>query len=288
MTTETKQDVAKVEQKPATVKGLLSNENVKKRFEDILNKDANGFMANLAIMVNNSAILAQCDAMTVVSAAIVSASLKLPLDPNLGFAAIVPYNNKQSDGTWKKVAQFQIMYKGLVQLAMRSGQYETIGVSEIYEGQLISENPLTSDYVFDFSKRTSNKVVGYAAYFRLSNGFHKTVYRSIDDISEHGKKYSKTFSQSNSKWKDDFDAMAKKTVLKQLLSKWGILSIEMQQATIKDQAVIQGIEENAAFDYVDNDGTTAPTEVNDPFAKAQDAEIVTEQGTLKLEGNATK
>jgi len=120
-----------------TVKSLLASENVKEKFETILKDKAAGFIANLAVMVNNSEKLKKCDPVTVVSAAIVSASLDLPLDPNLGFATIVPYDKqaqgKQAQG---KQAQFQIMYKGLVQLAMRSGQYKTINVTEIYEGEL--------------------------------------------------------------------------------------------------------------------------------------------------------
>ena len=116
-----------------TVKSLLSQDNVKAKFQEVLKEKAAGFTANLAVMVNNTAALQKLDPTSIISAAVVSASLDLPLDPNLGFAAIVPYGDK---------AQFQIMYKGLIQLAMRSGQYKTIGVTEIYEGELISENRL--------------------------------------------------------------------------------------------------------------------------------------------------
>jgi len=223
-----------------TVKSLLATENVKEKFETILKDKAAGFTANLAVMVSNSEKLKKCDPVTVVSAAIVSASLDLPLDPNLGFAAIIPYG---------KQAQFQIMYKGLVQLAMRSGQYKTINVTEIYEGELKEQNRLTGEYKFDFEGRTSEKIIGYAGYFRLINGFEKTVYWPIEKIDKHGKRFSQTYKKGEGLWKDDFDSMAKKTVLKMLISKWGILSIEMQKAVKYDQGVIKDEE----VEYVDND-----------------------------------
>lgn len=245
-----------------SVRGLLTQENVKAKFQEILKDRAAGFTANLAVMVSNSEALSKCEPMSVISAAVISASLDLPLDPNLGFAAVVPYGNK---------AQFQIMYKGLNQLAMRTGQYKTIGVSEIYEGQLESENPLTGDYVFNFDNKTSSKIIGFAAYFRLLNGFEKTVYWPVEKINAHGKKYSKSFNNINGRWKEDFEAMSRKTVLKHLLSKWGILSIEMQTAIIADQSVVRGgiDDQETSFEYVDNDKISPekiePETHTDPF-----------------------
>ena len=226
--------------KPATVKSLLANESVKAKFEAILKDKAAGFTANLAVMVSNNQALAKCDPTTIVSAAVVSASLDLPLDPNLGFAAIVPFKDK---------ATFQIMYKGLIQLAMRSGQYKTINVTEIYDGELITENRLTGEYEFDFTARASDKVIGFAAYFKLINGFEKTIYWPIEQVDKHGKRFSQTYKKGYGLWKDDFDSMAKKTVLKMLISKWGILSIEMQNAVKFDQAVIREDQP----EYVDNE-----------------------------------
>ena len=245
-----------------SVRGLLTQENVKAKFQEILKDRAAGFTANLAVMVSNSEALSKCEPMSIISAAVISASLDLPLDPNLGFAAIVPYGNR---------AQFQIMYKGLNQLAMRTGQYKTIGVSEIYDGQLESENPLTGEYVFNFSNKKSDKIVGFAAYFRLINGFEKTVYWPIEKISKHGKKYSKSFNNPNGRWKEDFEAMAQKTVLKHLISKWGILSIEMQTAIKADQSVVRGgiDDQETSFEYVDNDKISPekiePETHTDPF-----------------------
>ncbi len=240
--------------KPATVKSLLANESVKAKFEAILKDKAAGFTANLAVMVSNSQALAKCDPTTIVSAAVVSASLDLPLDPNLGFAAIVPFGNK---------ATFQIMYKGLIQLAMRSGQYKTINVTEIYDGELITENRLTGEYEFDFTARASDKVIGFAAYFKLINGFEKTIYWPIEQVDKHGKRFSQTYKKGYGLWKDDFDSMAKKTVLKMLISKWGILSIEMQNAVKFDQAVIREDEP----EYVDNEIYTWDDESGELEAK---------------------
>lgn len=235
-----------------SVKSLLSQDNVKNRFYEILKDRTSSFTANLAVMVNNNEALSKCDPMSIISSAVVSASLDLPLDPNLGFAAIVPYKSKQADGSFKDMAQFQIMYKGLNQLAMRSGQYKTIGATPIYDGQLLSENPLTSEYEFDFNIKLSEKIIGYAAYFKLINGFEKLIYWPIEKIDKHGKRFSKTYAKGFGLWKDDFESMAIKTVLKNLISKWGILSIDMQHAIKFDQAIIKDENLND-FEYEDND-----------------------------------
>ncbi len=232
---------------PATVRTLLSQGNVKQKFEEILKDRASAFTANLAVMVNNNAALSKCEPMTVISAAVVAASLDLPIDPNLGFAHIVPYGDK---------ATFMIGVKGFVQLAMRSGQYSRIGVTHIYDGQLIEENPLTGEYVFDWKAKKSEKIIGYAAYFKTINGFEKTIYWEIERIDKHGKRFSQTYKKGFGLWKDDFDAMASKTVLKALLSKWGILSTEMQNAVKFDQGVVKSVE-NAEVEYLDNDPIAA-------------------------------
>jgi recombination protein RecT len=205
-------------------------------------------------MVNNTKALAECESMSIVSAAIIAASLDLSLDPNLGYSAIVPFNDKQADGKYLKKAQFQIMYKGLIQLALRSGQYKKLGCTEIYEGQIISENPLTGDYEFDFSVK-GKAVVGYAAYFLLNTGFEKTEYWPIEKVKNHGLRFSQTFKKGFGLWKDDFDSMAKKTVLKSLISKWGALSIEVQNAVKFDQSVVKSDNSYQTFepDYIDNE-----------------------------------
>jgi recombination protein RecT len=236
-----------MENKPVqqnTLKSILSQESVKKRFEEILKSKASSFTANLAVMVNNNEMLKKCDTTSVISAAIIAASLDLSLDPNLGMAALVPFAGK---------AQFQIMYKGLIQLSIRTGQYSRIGVTEIYKGQLKSENPLTGEYEFDFSVK-SDVIIGFAAYFKLSNGFEKTEYWSIDKTKAHGKKFSQTFKKDYGLWKDDFSSMGKKTVIKSLLNTWGVKSIEMQQAIKFDQSTIKTDEtyQELEPEYIDN------------------------------------
>ena len=223
-----------------TVKSLLAQESVKERFENILKDRAAGFMANLAVVVANNDMLGKCDPVSVISAAVISASIELPVDPNFGFAAIVPYGQK---------AQFQIMYKGFVQLAIRSGQYLTINSAPIFEGELVKVDRVRGDYMFDYDKKTSDKIIGYAAYFKLINGFEKTLYMTVAEVKNHGMKYSKSFQKGFGMWVDDFDGMALKTVLKRLLNKWGILSIELKQAIMYDQAVFNNED---VFTYADN------------------------------------
>ncbi|MCM8901300.1 recombinase RecT [Caldicoprobacter algeriensis] len=256
------------------IKHLLNNVNVKKKFEEVLGYRASQFITSVANVVNGNPLLRNCDANSVLSAAMVAATLDLPVDPNLGFSYIIPYNTK--DG-YK--AQFQIGYRGLIQLALRTGQYQRINVIEVYEGQLKEFNPLTEDIVFDFTAKTSNKVIGYAAFFRLINGFEKTVYWPIEKVKAHAQRFSKTFN--NGPWKTDFDEMAKKTVLKNMLSKWGILSIEMQEAIRSDQAVIKQSEEGVEYEYVDSpyyeEEENNPT-TTDEVAQEEEVQLPWEEG----------
>lgn len=204
-----------------TIKQLMSAESVKKRFQETLGKKAPQFMASVINLVNSDTNLQKCDQMSVVSSAMVAAALDLPIDKNLGYAWVVPYGNK---------AQFQLGYKGYIQLALRTGQYRNINVIEVYEGELIKWDRLTEEIELDFEQRKSEKVIGYVGYFELINGFRKTVYWSKEDIERHRKKFSKT----GFAWKDNYDAMAMKTVIRNMLNKWGILSIEMQKAYVED------------------------------------------------------
>lgn len=217
-----------------SIKGLMDSPAVKKRFEEVLNKRAPQYMSSIVNLVNSDTNLKKCEPMSVIASCMVAATMDLPVDKNLGYAWVVPYGNK---------AQFQMGYKGYIQLALRTGQYKAINVTEIREGELISWNPLSEEVEIDFTQRKSDKVIGYAGYFKLLNGFEKTVYWSREDVEAHAKKFSKTYNFANSTWKTDFDAMAKKTVLRNLLSKWGILSIEMQNAYVADNNIVKNIEE---------------------------------------------
>lgn len=229
-----------------TLKSMLGSENVKARFQEILGKKAPGFISSILSVANSNSLLQKADPKTVMNSAVIAATLDLPINPNLGFAYIVPFGGQ---------AQFQLGYKGFVQLAMRSGQYKTINVREVFEGEIVSENKFTGEY--EFGEKTSDNIVGYMSYFKLVNGFEKFLYMSKEELEKHGKKYSQTYKRGSGLWATDFDAMAKKTCLKQLLSKYGILSIEMQRAQTFDQAVVKNdlIEDNvdeAEVEYVDN------------------------------------
>lgn len=221
-----------VAQKEAkTVKGMLETPAFKKKFEEMLGKKAAGFISSIIAVTNSSNYLMKADPATVIGAAAQAAMLDLPINQSLGFAYIVPY---------KGAAQFQLGYKGYIQLAQRSGQYVDIGAKTVYEGELEYENRLLDK--FRFGERTSDKVIGYLAYFRLTNGFEKMLYMTIDEAQAHAKKYSQNYKGGTDKWGlADFNVMAEKTVLKRLLSKYGPLSIEsiqMSQALANDGGVI--------------------------------------------------
>lgn len=209
-----------------SLKGLLSNESIKKRFEEVLKNKAAQYMSSILNLVNSDTNLQKCDPMTVIASCMVAATMDLPVNKNLGYAWVIPYGNR---------ADFQMGYKGYIQLALRTGQYKSINVVEIHEGELEEWNPLTEELKINFANKESDSIIGYAGYFKLVNGFEKTVYWSKEEIEKHRKKFSK----SDFGWRKDFDAMAKKTVLRNMLSKWGILSIEMQNAYIADSNVIK-------------------------------------------------
>lgn len=230
---------------PRTLEAILGKQDVRKRFDDILGKKAAGFVSSIISAVSTNPGLRQADPMTVVSAAAVAASLDLPINPSLGFAHIVPYSGR---------AQFQMGWRGYVQLGQRTGQYRTINVAVVHEGEMKRHDKFTGEMEFDEDSKTSDKVIGYVAYFRLLNGFEKYLYMSKADVEAHGKRYSKSFDKKDSRWQQDFDTMALKTVIKLLLNKWGILSIEMQTAIHADQAVIRDVDKGE-YDYVDSPET---------------------------------
>lgn len=249
-----------VAQKEAkTLKGMLEMPAYKNKFNEMLGKKAAGFMSSIIAVTNNNKLLAKAEPATVIGAAAQAAMLDLPINQSLGFAYIVPY---------KGAAQFQLGYKGYIQLAQRSGQYVDIGAKTVYEGELEYENRLLDK--FKFGERTGDKVIGYLAYFRLTNGFEKMLFMELDEMIAHAKKYSKSYSGGTEKWGlADFNTMAEKTVLKRLLSKYGPLSIEsvqMSQALSNDGGVIS-MNKDGEFD-VNFDGETIDAEyeetVNEP------------------------
>ena len=270
----------------AMVKQMVSEENVKKKFAEVLGQKAPQFLASITTVVSGSAQLKKCDANSIMSAAFIAATYDLPIDSNLGFSAIVPYNESvynPNTRQWEKHprAQFQMMYKGFIQLAIRSGYYEKMNYAVVYEDELISYNPITGEieFVTDFSKCTqrnngeTDKAAGYYAWFRLKTGFRQELYMSKAEVDNHAKKYSQAYrydiekKKSSSKWTTDFEAMALKTVIKLLLSKWGILSVDMQRAIQDDQKVY---DEDGNASYGDNQPDIV--EAEDPFAIEQNEE----------------
>jgi recombination protein RecT len=238
-----------------TTKVLFERPDVKQKFQELLGKRSTSFITSVLQIAAQNVLLAKADPISLYQSAAVAATLDLPLNQNLGFAYIVPYNQSVKDekGIWQKkqVAQFQMGYKGFIQLAQRSGQFKSIYSSAIYEGQLVNADPLNG-YEFDFTKKVSDKVIGYAARFKLLNGFEATWFMDIDQLKRHGAKYSKTYNLDKGLWNTDFEGMANKTVIKLLLSKFAPLSVEMQTANIADQSIINNID-TLDVTYVDNE-----------------------------------
>lgn len=232
------------------LKATLNAPSVKLKFEEMLGKRAPQFITSISSVVNNNALLQKADVNSVVMGAAIAASMDLPLNPNLGYAALVPFNSK--DGCF---AQLQVMTKGWVELFLRSGQCQSIINEVVYEGQLVKKNRFTGEYVFDEDAKKSDKVIGVMAYFRLTNGYEKFEYMTIEEVKEHAQKFSQTYRKGAGIWKEHFLEMAKKSVLKRLITKWAPKSIEMQQVALFDQSVVSGDVsnlDNALPKYEDN------------------------------------
>jgi len=188
----------------------------------------------------------ECDPKSILKSAMTAASLNLPINPNLGFAYMIPFKNKEG----VMLAQLQLGYKAFIQLAQRSGQFKTINVSDVRQGELTHIDRLTGEYVFEWIEdRLKLPIIGYVGYMELTNGFSKSLYMTAQELKSHGMKFSQTMKKGYGLWVDDFDSMASKTVIKLLLSKYAPLTIDMQKATLADQAVVV---EDGEYEYVDN------------------------------------
>lgn len=232
---------------------FVTAEKTQGYLKSVLGEKKDSFVNNLTALVANNKALEACDPVTLMYAGIKATALDLPLDQNLGFVYVIPYNNSKAGTT---EAQLQWGYRAFIQLAIRSGQFVNLNVTDVREGEILDEDMLTGEIKFKRQpNRTSLKVIGYAAHFKLVNGFEKTLYMTADEVEAHAKRYSQTYRSSNdytrksSKWSTDFDAMAKKTVLKQLLSRWAPLSVQMIEAQRSDQAVLRGSD---SYEYIDN------------------------------------
>lgn len=226
---------------------------------------AKRFIASISSAVATNQSLQKCDAGSILSGALLGEALNLSPSPQLGQYYLVPYDKKQYNQQTKKWevvesnAQFQIGYKGYIQLAIRSGQYKDIDVIEVREGEFLGRNKLTGKYQFEFIEdeveRKTKSIIGYMAYFEYLNGFTKSIYWTKEKMQKHAIEYSKAYASdlkqgtSYSFWSKDFNGMAFKTMIRQLISKWGIMSIEIQEALTKDMSVMNT---DGSYDYVDN------------------------------------
>lgn len=237
---------AKAQQSVNTMlNSLLDGEKMRRRFEELLGKRTPQFLSSLVSMINDNPDLQQAfiqSPMSVIKSALQAATYDLPIDPTLGFAYIVPFNNsvKDENGNWckKKQATFVIGYKGMTQLCLRTGAYLRIpDAVDVREGELVSYDRLTGDAEFkwieDEDEREKLPIVGYAGYFRLKNGAEKTLYMSRKQIEQHEKKNRKGQSMGKG-WREDFDSMARKTVIRRLCSKYALMSIDYQSAANSD------------------------------------------------------
>lgn len=234
---------------PKDVAHALQVPAISQRIEDVMGKRAPQFCSAL-IQVSKQDHLKKCEPFTVIGAAMTAAAMDLSIDPNLGFAHIVPY---------KTQASFQMGYKGFIQLGLRTGQYAQMNDFKVNKEAFISFNPVTGDLKLDDEKldEDAEDIVGYGFYFRLVNGFEKTVYWPKEKVEAHAKRYSQAYRKGYGPWKDNFDGMAAKTVIKLALSKYGILSTEMQMAITRDQSVITNDGDNEMV-YPDNAEASGP------------------------------
>lgn len=267
-----------------TIKNLFAKDEVKSKFQEMLGKRAVPFITSVLQIVASNKLLLNADPHSVYHSAAVAATLDLPLNNSIGFAYIVPYNQKQPDGTYKQVAQFQMGYKGLKQLALRSGQFKIMNGTDVREGELKERNRLTGEMVFawikDDEERSKAPVIGYVSFFELLNGYTQTFYMSISELEKHGLKYSQTFKKGYGLWKDDFASMCLKTVTKLNLGKNAPLSVSMQQAITFDQSVVKDVD-TQDVEYVDNEEPVIDKEAERIVLLIQEAK--TEKDLKKIE-----
>lgn len=250
----------------------LTQDAVKNQINEVIGgKNGQRFISAVVSAVNNNPALQECTNQSILSAALLGEALKLSPSPQLGQYYMVPFNDKEKG----KVAQFQLGYKGYIQLAIRSGQYKKLNVLAIKEGELVRFDPLNEEIevnlIADEEKREAAKTIGYYAMFEYVNGFRKAIYWSRKRMEAHALKYSNGYraKKGYTFWEKDFDGMAYKTMLRQLISKWGIMSIDMQMALDSDMAVIH---EDGTKEYVETEAIVIDAEpVTEAEQPAEDA-----------------
>ncbi|WP_180946785.1 recombinase RecT [Pediococcus pentosaceus] len=257
-------DISKV-----PMKVLVQQDKVQRMLENTLKGKTRQFTTSLINVVNSNQSLADVDQMSVIKSAMVAASLDLPIDQNLGFMWLVPY---------KGMATPQIGYKGYIQLALRTGQYKKLNTIVVHEGEMKYWNPLTEDFEYDPKGKESDEVIGYLGYLRMINGFEKTVYWTKQNIEDHRMKFSKMSGKAKPSgvWASNYDAMALKTVMRNLLSKWGIMSIEMQQAVVQDEKAPEtDVRDVTPTETNSIDSLLAPEPKGEPINDSNEATVPT-------------
>lgn len=258
------------------LKATLNAPSVKAKFEEMLGKRAPQFMTSITSVVGNNALLQKADVNSIVMGAATAASMDLPLNPNLGYAALVPFNSK--DGCF---AQLQIMTKGYVELFIRSGQCKSLICEVVRKGELVKKNKFTGEYVFDESKRESDEIIGVMSAFELVNGYKKVEYMTVQEVKDHAQKFSQAYRRNAAIWKDNWEEMMKKSCLKRLLVRWAPKSIEMQQMVMFDQAVVKG-------DISDMNSAQAVYADNGQEVNAEQTEHVEDAVEVDENGNPIK
>lgn len=226
-----------------THKHFFNSPAVKQKFSEVLDGNGQQFVASLLSIVTNNNLLAKATNESIMTAAMKAATLKLPIEPSLGMAYVVPYSRNEKHGnTWVKIneAQFQMGYRGFIQLAQRSGQIRNINCDIVYKEEFLRYDKVYGTLHLKEEQVDSGEVEGYFASLELINGFRKMIFWKKEKVIAHAQKYSKTYDKQigdfkpGTPWKTEFDAMAQKTLIKELLSKYAPLSIELQEAIMAD------------------------------------------------------
>lgn len=230
---------------------MLENTRTQEYLTNVLGEKKQTFVSNMVALVSSNKALSECDPSTIMFSCLKATALGLAIDPSLGLAWVLPYRDNKNNTT---VATFQLGAKAYTQLALRTAQYKKINVRDVRDGEIVGEDFVSGEMQFKKLEKDREKapIVGYVAMFELINGFSKQLYMSIEEIDAHAKRFSQTYRKGYGLWadKDMRPKMAEKTVLKLLLSKWGVLSVEMEQAIKSDSAVLG---ENNRVRYVDNE-----------------------------------
>ncbi|CAJ1179893.1 hypothetical protein CPR19088_GLDEOEPO_01377 [Companilactobacillus paralimentarius] len=273
------------------VKELVRADSIKNKFNEVLGKRGPQFVSSIVNIVNSNQDLKNVDQTTVISSALVAASLDLPINQNFGYMYIVPYAGK---------AQPQMGYKGYIQLAQRSGQYKRLNAISVYKDEFHGWNPLTEElnYQPQFKDRDKDEEpIGYVGTFKLLNGFEKTVFWTHAMIDDHRQKFSKMSGKQKPTgvWATDFDAMALKTVLRNLIGKWGPMSVDMQTAFLTDEDTMDDTNDIKDVDVTEHNDAPAktvdqliPDEVNDPSANEEKKPATKKRNSAKSKATDTK